>query len=218
MFALSVVLFALHFSEARWKAILACPKVSAPGTADGTGVVIAVKDGFAYVLTAAHVAQSDRVELKFTSRANYPKAAWFGDGAEVIGRWPDPDFALIRFPIRKQTVSILPLAPAWERPKAFPVPALSVGVGSGQAAMALPDVVLGKEFVRREGKGAAFFWRTKVPPEPGRSGGPLLDVHGRVIGIAVAFRGDAGYYSHHDEILAGLKRDGFGSLIPMVKP
>ncbi|MCE9561030.1 MAG: serine protease [Planctomycetes bacterium] len=217
MFVVSVFL-AVQLTESRWAAMLACPKVTAPGTAEGTGVVIGVQDGFAYVLTAAHVAPSDLVTLKFTSRANYPKAAWFGDGAKVIGCWPDPDFALIKFPVGKRVVPIIPLAPAWDRPKAFPAAVLSVGVGSGPASTVWSDVILGKEFVRREGKGPAFFWRTKVAPEPGRSGGPLLDGKGRVIGITVAFRGDVGYYSHHDEILAALKRDGFGSLIPTPKP
>ncbi len=212
------LLLAVQFSDARWAAILACPKVSAPGAADGSGVVIGVKDGFAYLLTAAHVAGSGLVELKFSSRENYPKPAWFGDGAEVIGRWADPDFALIRFPVRNREVPILPLAPAWERPKAFPVGSLSVGVGGGQASSAVPNLVVGKEFVRREGKGAAFFWQTAVPPEAGRSGGPLLDVHGRVIGIAVAYRGAVGYYTHHDELLAALKRDGHGWLIPAIRP
>ena len=59
--------------------ILACPRVSTPTTAKGTGVVIGVKDGFAYLLTAAHVAPYDRVEVAFTSLDEYPRPAWFGD-------------------------------------------------------------------------------------------------------------------------------------------
>ena len=35
-----------------------------------------------------------------------------------------------------------------------------------------------------------------------------------VIGIAIAYRGGAGYYAHHDEILAALKRKDFVALIP----
>jgi S1-C subfamily serine protease len=106
------------------------------------------------------------------------------------------------------------MAPAWRRPKVFPVAASAVGVEGGGAAAVRADTVRAKEFVRREGKGPAFFWRTETPPRPGQSGGPLLDSRGRVIGIAVAVRAGAGYYAHHDEILAALKRDGYGWLIP----
>lgn len=212
---IALTLFAAYqLTDARWAALLACPRVSAPGTADGTGVVIGVKDGFAYVLTANHVAASDRVELAFTSRETYPRPAWYGDGAEVVARWVDPDLALVRFPTRGRVVPVRPLAPPWQRPKTFPVPALAVGVGGGGAAEAVPDTIRAREFVRREGKGPAFFWRTERAPEPGRSGGPLLDSRGRVIGVTVAVRAGAGYYAHHDEVLAALKRDGYGWLVP----
>lgn len=210
----ATLLAVLPLVDARWGAVLASPKVSVPGVTDGTGVVVGVKDGFAYLLTANHVAVADRVEVKFTSRENYPKAAWFGDGAEVVARWPDPDLALVRFPVGKQPVPVLPLAPAWQRPRAFPAPVLAVGVGSGEASTAIPDRVTKKEFVRRDGKKPAFFWRTEKAPESGRSGGPLLDTRGRVIGVTVAVRAGAGYYAHHDEILAALKRDGHGWLVP----
>lgn len=204
------LLIAAQASEARWPVLLACPRVSAPGVADGTGVVVGAKDGFAYLLTANHVAVSDRVEVEFSSRAAFPKPAWYGDGATVVARWPDPDVALVRFPVGKRDAPTLRLAPAWQRPKAFPAGAGSVGIVGG----AEPEEIRGKEFVRREGKGPAFFWRTEAPPRPGRSGGPLLDPRGRVIGVAVAVRAGAGYYAHHDEILAALKRDGYGWLAP----
>ena len=151
--------------------------------------------------------------MRFTSRENFPKPAWFGDGATVIARWPDPDLALVRFPVGKREVAVLPLAPAWQRPKAFPALAASVGAASDDGVAARGERVEAKEFVKREGKGGAFFWQTKSPPEPGRSGGPLLDARGRVIGVAVAARDGAGYYAHQDEILAALKRDGHGWLV-----
>lgn len=211
-FALLIPLTVLA-PDALWAARLACPKVSVPGQLAGSGVVVGVKDEFAYVLTAAHVVAFDGIEVQFTSRAAYPKPAWFADRPEVVARWPDPDVALVGFKTGSRTVPRLPLAGPGQRPKTFPVSAWSVGVGSGEAATVRVERVLAKAFVRREKAGPAFFWETEQPPEPGRSGGPLLDDHGRVIGIAVADRGGRGYYAHLDEILAALKRDGHGWLV-----
>jgi S1-C subfamily serine protease len=199
--------------DAYWNAILACPRVSS-GRSIGTGVVIGVKDGFGYLLTANHLPISDLGSVQFSSRENYPGLAWVSSGAKVVARWPDPDVALVKFEVSKHRVPVLPLAPAWRRTKAFPAAATSIGVGAGEASTVRTEMVLAKEFVKREGKGGAFFWKTQIPSEPGRSGGALLDPQGRVIGLAVAARDGSGYYAHHDEILAALKRGGYGWLIP----
>lgn len=209
----SLLFAALPLIDAHWTALLASPGVSVPGVKDGTGVVIGVKDGFGYLLTAEHVAAADRLELRFTSREHYPKTVWYGAGT-VIARWPDPDVALVKFPLEGHDVPVVQLGPAWQRPKAFPAPALAVGAANGRAVTGQPDTILKKEFVRRDGKQPAFFWRTERPSEPGQSGGPLLDARGRVIGVTVAVRGGAGYHAHHDEIVAALKRDGHGWLVP----
>src|SRR5262245_27453898 len=77
--------------EGQWAAILACPKVSLPEGSSASGVVIGVKDGFAYLLTAAHAVPYDRLEVRFTTRERYPSPAWYAEDAEVVARWPDPD-------------------------------------------------------------------------------------------------------------------------------
>jgi S1-C subfamily serine protease len=210
-----MLLLAATVADAQVSVALACPQVSVPGNGNGTGVVIGTKDDFAYLLTAAHViGDFDAVDLIFTSRSRYPKPDWHPANVEVLARWPDPDVALLRFRLNGHAVSVLPLAPAWQRPKTFPVRAKSIGVGRGPAATLRAETLQGKEFVTRTGKQPAFFWRTEAGPEAGRSGGPLLDGHDRVIGLAAAASGANGYYAHHDEILAGLKRAGEGWLIP----
>src|SRR5581483_3707456 len=170
--------------DAQWAAIQACPKISMPDGPAASGVVIAVKDGFAYMLTAAHAVPYKRLEVMFTSREGYPKPVWFAEKAEVVGRWPDPDVALVRFPTARRDLPVLPLAPPGERPKTFPAEVLSVGVADGeQAATVQANTIRAKEFVHREGKEPAFFWKVEHPSTPGRSGGPLLDGRGRVIGL-----------------------------------
>ena len=169
---IAVALFAaIAIADAQWAAILACPKVTVPQTANGTGVVVGVKDGYAYLLTAAHVVGPfDRVSVEFTSPRVYPKPAWIPDKAEVIARWPDPDLALIRFEIGNRVLPVLPLAPAWQRPKVFPSQAISIGATGNKAATARGDLILGKEFVSRDKKQPAFFWRSGNSPATGSLG------------------------------------------------
>jgi hypothetical protein len=85
---------------------------------------------------------------------------------------------------------------------------------NGEVATAWKDQLLAKRFLRKSPTAVAFVWETERPPEPGRSGGPLLDDRTRVIGICAANQGGHGYYAHHDEILAALKGDGYGWLVP----
>jgi S1-C subfamily serine protease len=201
--------------DTQWAAIAACPVVSVPGGPTGTGVVVGERDGFAYLLTAAHVAKYEGLEIRFTTREKYPAAAWFAGRPEVVGRWTDPDVALIRFPVPVdgRVVPRLPLAGPGQRPKEYPFAAWAVGAGGDAGPTVWADRVRGKKAVKRPDRNLAFFWETDLPPHPGRSGGPLLDTSGRVIGLCVASEGDRGYYAHLDEILAALKRDGHGWLV-----
>lgn len=204
--------------EMQWAAITACPKISTPTGMAGTGAVVGIKDDYVYVLTAAHVAKFDGIELEFTSRSGFPRTAWFARTPAVVKRWPQPDIALIRFPVPgDEAVAVLPLANVGERTKDFPAAVWSVGVGTRRASSVALDLLLHKRAVRRS-VGMAFFWETAAAPEPGRSGGPLLDLKGKVIGICSASSGGRGFFTHLDEIQAALKRDGFGWLIKNKRP
>lgn len=198
---------------AQWAAIEACPAVAvAGGGASGSGCVAGVRDGFAYVLTAAHVVPFDGITVRFTTREKFPADAWFADRPEVVARWPVPDLALVRFPTGGRAVPALPLAPPGARPKPVDLPAAVWGVAAGAAVW--PDEVTAKRMLRRPDDGLVFLWESRRPPIPGRSGGPLLDAAGRVVGVCDARQHGRGYYIHLDEIHAALAGSGYGWLVP----
>jgi len=195
-------------------ALLACPRVSVARGPTGTGVVIAVQNDIGWLLTAAHVAIDERVEVAFTSWQSYPDVAWYGRQARVVARWPQQDLALVRFETGGRRIPVLPLAPPWARPKRFPATAWSIGINPEGVATLRSERLEAREYVDDAGKEGVFFWRTAQAPVAGRSGGPLLDAQRRVIGIAVAARASRGYYLHHDEILAALLSSHYKHLLP----
>ena len=79
-------------NEASLAAILACPKVSVPRTASGTGVIIGTKDGYAYLLTAAHVIgdYDAAVSLVFPHEPAIPNPPGTQDEAECPGALAGP--------------------------------------------------------------------------------------------------------------------------------
>ena len=201
---------------AQWEALAACPRVlsradGGVGTATGTGITVAARDGFAYVLTALHAVPDGAVEreVQFFTRESYPEPARKYLAVEVAARWADPDLALLRVKVGADPVYTLPLARPGERPMVYPYTALSIGCSNGSPPTCRPETVSGKRPARRANEAVAFFWELATPPVPGRSGGPLLDTRGRVIGVCAAGQDGKGYYTHLDEVLFGLKRQGY---------
>jgi S1-C subfamily serine protease len=69
--------------------------------------------------------------------------------------------------------------------------------------------VRGPRKVRKPGeREAARYWETAAPPAGGRSGGPLLDRAGRVIGVASGAGDGRGYYAHAEEVHRFLRQNG----------
>jgi hypothetical protein len=204
-------------ADKRWAAVAGCVRVSGGGDRGPVAAAACVgyKDGHAYLLTANHVVRKGEGRLyEFYTEKSYPKADRSAVGEDVLVSLPDEDVALVQVKVEGNP-TVLPLAGPGERPKRFPFPAVSVGCPGGETPLTRAERVEAKRLARRPDGAVAFFWELAERPVGGMSGGPLLDAKGRVIGVCSAAKPDGpGYFAHHDEILAGLKRNGYSWLIP----
>jgi len=110
---------------------------------------------------------------------------------------------------KDRAVAILPLVPPGKHAKRFPFEGLSVGCSRGNPPTCERETIAGKRLAVRRDDGVAFFWQADKAQARGRSGGPLLDGEGRVIGLAAATALGKGYSVHASEIHAALKPEGF---------
>ncbi len=200
--------------SAPWELVEACPRLVIRGDVRSTAsaVVIGQKDGFAYLLTAHHaVADGPPSQVQFFTLRSYPEPARTLTKCEVVKAFRQPDFALLKVPTGDTPVPVLKLSAPPPRPRKVPFAAISIGCSNGDAPTGGNETVSGRRFGKREGGERAFFWETEQPPTAGRSGGPLV-ADGKVLGVCAAENGGRGYYAHLDELLAGLKAEGYGWL------
>lgn len=122
------------------------------------------------VLTASHTVQDDDVKVVLPDGEEFT--------AELLGRDPHSDLAVLKLSAAKGAP-----AKANEDPQ---VGQLALALGRpGQAPQASLGIVSAIGGPLRGGSGAMLesYLRTDAIPYPGFSGGPLVDVEGRVLGI-----------------------------------
>ena len=202
-FALSTPALADVPTDVRDRGVAATVHVTdAADATGGSGVIIARSGGHAYVLTAQHVApKADTVEVR-TTRGKPVKA-------EVLARSAQVDLAVLRFAAADVSAPIF-LGPVGKTPEQV----ISVGWEEGATPTAQVEEIKGTLRLRRPGESTTVLcWEAVRPPANGRSGGPLIDAAGRVVGIASGHDGSHGYYVHVDEIHAFLKANALRWLI-----
>lgn len=185
--------------ELRARAKAATVKViSEKDRESGSGAVIAQANAHTYVLTAEHIAPTAKsVEVKVTGGKSF--------AAEVLARSAENDLAVLRIPTTEGLPTALKLAATGAKPKR----AMSVGWEKGDAPSSLDESLKGKVRLKKPGEtNSVLCWEIERKPAAGRSGGPLVDETGLVLGVASGHDGTSGYYVHIDTIHAFLRLNG----------
>jgi S1-C subfamily serine protease len=176
---------------------------------EASGVLIRRQGPHAYVLTVAHLVGKDRfLEVSTFSSRSYPKVEKTYRLAEVLARDSRSDLAVLRLEMREDPPGVLRLVPKPAAPGTADLSVLTVGCDPGGPPTPVVDRVQAARVVRKPGEeGQTLCWETTKAQVSGRSGGPLLDRRGRLIGIASGSNDGKGYYVHPDEIHAFLRRN-----------
>jgi len=185
---------------------------------EGTAVIVKHRDGRIVLLTAAHnvpVNGGDDMTLELFTAKSYPKVHVQIEHATVRARMPNEDIAVVEAPLA-DAPGVVRICPKNQLPKVerFSFPALTVGCDD---VMAMPkaqvDSVIGKKIPIRPDSQGALFWETAKPQALGRSGGPLLDKRGYLIGVCSGVQNGRGYYTYINDIYRALDSKGYSWLV-----
>jgi putative serine protease PepD len=143
------------------------------GEATGTGFVVS-EEGL--IVTNAHVVEgATAIEVKVGDGATHP--------ATVVGRDPSTDLALLRVDAEGEDLQPLQLADSSAVKVGDQVYAIGNPYGLDRTLTSGVVSALQRQIQAPNGFSIDGAIQTDAPINPGNSGGPLLDDHGRVIGV-----------------------------------
>jgi hypothetical protein len=202
--------------EIQETAISATVQVRNPAVGtEGSGFLIGKGGPFVYFLTARHIVQgAATLEVVLFSGASSPRPKATYRSPEVVAETNElADLALLRLATSDSLPAGLRLCPERLVPTEGGFPGLSVGCEGGKAPTCLLAKVKGRRLVQRQEQGAtALFWEVDRKHALGRSGGPLLDRRGHLLGVCSGTSREKTYFSHPEVVRAFLKQHGFGWL------
>jgi S1-C subfamily serine protease len=183
---------------------------------DGSGVLIGKSAPFVYILTALHVVEeADRLEVAVFFKESFPRSKVVYRSAETISEKVGlTDLAVLRLATTDVMPGYVRLCPEGLVPTGQGMRVLTVGCDEGNPPTCLSETVAGKKLARRqEGGAVASFWEVDRKYVKGRSGGPLLDGRGYLLGVCSGTNREKTYFVHIEEIHGFLKRQGFRWLV-----
>ncbi len=143
----------------------------------GSGFIVKVENGWAYILTNNHVVdKATKIKVKLSDGSVYK--------AEIVGKDRKTDVALIKIKVGNKKVPTVQLGDS----DSIKVGEFVIAIGNpyGLNWTVTHGIISAKG---RHGLGLnpiEDFIQTDAAINPGNSGGPLCDIHGRVIGINTA--------------------------------
>jgi len=145
-----------------------------PQEGSGSGSIL---DQAGHILTNNHVVErADKIAVSFGGKRNY--------AATVVGRDPDTDLAVIRLIEKpREPLTVVPLGDSDKLVVGQKV--LAIGNPFGLDRTLTTGVISGlqRPIRARNNRQIEGAIQTDASINPGNSGGPLLDSHGRMIGI-----------------------------------
>lgn len=168
---------------------------------DGSGIVVGRLHEDAYILTVEHGTREKILTVEFFSILSMKDPVFTATENTIVSKDKRTDLAILKVAVPKDLEIELCLPPNKADFNNQPDYAYSSGCSEGRIPTVLRERITGSRRIKVAGTSKnARMWVTESPQSGGRSGGPLINDKGSLLGVALGKSGKSGYYCHLEEI------------------